>query len=637
MLGQRAIDVADLVGEELGLIDGRVRGGLDDGEEEVLVLRGRELLLREHVEGEDEQHDDQPQRQHDRAVAQRAAEHALVDALHDLEVAVDHSREAALGVAGAEQLRAHHRREGEGHDSGDEQRAGERERELAEQRSGEAALERDRRVDRRQGDGHGDDRRHELPRGVDRGLERRFPHVQVPLDVLDHDDGVVDDETDGQHDRQQSEEVDREAEEQHQQHRADERDRDGDDGNEHAPHGAEEEEDDDDDDDQRLGERLEHLVDRGLDVLRGVVRDASGHARGELGLDVRHGLAHGLHHVERVRRREGEDADEDRGLAVEADFLVVGLGAEDDVRDLAEAHEVAVPLLHDQLLELLRGLEVRVGDEVDRRHGPLRSPEGGEVVVLGERGADVGRRDPARGHPLRVEPHSHRERTVAEDVGALDSGDRAQLRLHDADEVVRDLVLIEVFGREAEVGRRELAVGRLQVDDRRLGLGGQLIANLGDLRLDLRQRGVGVEVELEVRGDRADALRARRLEEVDAVRAGDGALERRRDEATHEVRVGTDVRRGDDDVGHVAARKLAHYQRTDGLQPRDQNHEVDHHREDGAADEEVGQFHEFAGVGVALFDGCTLLLTVTAAPGRSLKAPEVTTSSPGFNPDTTPT
>ena len=37
----------------------------------------------------------------------------------------------------------------------------------------------------------------------------------------------------------------------------------------------------------------------------------------------------------------------------------------------------------------------------------------------------------------------------------------------------------------------------------------------------------------------------------------------------------------------------------------------------------------------ALFDGRTLLLTRTAAPFRSLNAPEVTTSSPPFSPDNT--
>ena len=47
--------------------------------------------------------------------------------------------------------------------------------------------------------------------------------AQMALDVLDHDDGVVDHQTDGEHDGQQRQQVDGEAEHLHEEHRADER------------------------------------------------------------------------------------------------------------------------------------------------------------------------------------------------------------------------------------------------------------------------------------------------------------------------------------------------------------------------------------------------------------------------------
>ena len=144
-------------------------------------------------------------------------------------------------------------------------------------------------------------------------------------------------------------------------------------------------------------------------------------------------------------------------------------------------------------------------------------------------------------------------------------------------------------GREAEVHRGELGVGGLELDDRRLGLGRQVVAHLRHLGLDLGERGVGVVVELQVHGDRADALRARRLDVVDAVGAGDHALERRRDEAAHEVGVGADVGGRDRDHRDVAARVLAHAQRADRLQPGDQDHQVDDDREDRPLDEEIGE------------------------------------------------
>jgi hypothetical protein len=49
----------------------------------------------------------------------------------------------------------------------------------------------------------------------DRRLHRRHALLHVPVDVLDHDDGVVDHQPDRQHQRQQGQQIDREAQRQH--------------------------------------------------------------------------------------------------------------------------------------------------------------------------------------------------------------------------------------------------------------------------------------------------------------------------------------------------------------------------------------------------------------------------------------
>ena len=239
-----------------------------------------------------------------------------------------------------------------------------------------------------------------------------------------------------------------------------------------------------------------------------------------------------------------------------------------------------------------------------------------------------------RRHLVGLQPHAHGKRAVAEDVGALHAGDGAQLRLHDAREVVGDLRLIEVGRREPEIHRRKLRVRGLELDGRRLRLGRQIVAHLRHLRLNLRQRVVGVVIELQVHGDHAQRLRARRLHVVDAVGAGDDALERRRDEAAHEIRVCADVDGGHADDRDVAARVLPDAQRAHRLQPGDQDHEIDDDGEDRPLDEEIGELHQlFSGFGAGLLPGCTELLICTGAPLRSLKTPDVTTSSPGFTPD----
>src|SRR5262249_62153230 len=88
----------------------------------------------------------------------------------------------------------------------------------------------------------------------------------------------------------------------------------------------------------------------------------------------------------------------------------------------------------------------------------------------------------------------------------------------------------------------------------------------------------------------------------------------------------------------VRARVLPHAQRADRLQPGDQDDQVDDDRQDRPADEEVGESHQLSsGLGLGLLDWASLLSMWIAAPLRSLNPPEVTTSSPGFNPETTET
>ena len=278
-------------------------------------------------------------------------------------------------------------------------------------------------------------------------------------------------------------------------------------------------------------------------------------------------------------------------LAVEAHFLVVVLRTEDDVGNLAEPDDDAVLFLDDELTEFLGRPQIGVGDEVDRHHRSLGLAERGEIVVSRQRVAHGRRGNPERRHRVRLQPDAHRERPVAENVGTLHAADGAQLRLHDARQVVGNLVLIEIGRREAEIHRRELGVRGLHLDDRRFRLRRQLIAHLRDLGLDLRQRRIGVVVQRQVHGDRADPLRAGRLHVVDAVGAGNDPLERRRDEPAYEIGVRPDVDRRHPDDRDVAARILPHAQRADRLQPGDENDQVDDNRQDRPLYEEVCEPH----------------------------------------------
>ena len=79
-----------------------------------------------------------------------------------------------------------------------------------------------------------------------------MPERPVPLDVFQHDDGVVDDEAGREHDGEQRQDVEREAGEIDRRERADQRDRHGDGGDDRGAHRAQEEEDHRHDDERRL-------------------------------------------------------------------------------------------------------------------------------------------------------------------------------------------------------------------------------------------------------------------------------------------------------------------------------------------------------------------------------------------------
>src|SRR5439155_21212539 len=153
---------------------------------------------------------------------------------------------------------------------------------------------------------------------------------------------------------------------------------------------------------------------------------------------------------------------------------------------------------------------------------------------------------------------------------------------------------------------------------------------------DLGEGGVRIVVEPQMNGDAAHALGAGGLDVVDAVGAGDDALERRRDKAANQVGIGAHVSGGYLDDRDVAARVLPHGERADGLEPGDQNDQVDDHCQDRPPDEKIRDRHQLSsGLGEGLLPGCTSLFTRTEAPLRSLKTPEVTTSSPDLTPEST--
>ena len=187
----------------------------------------------------------------------------------------------------AEELGGHHGGEGERDDGRDEDGDGERDGELAEEAADDIAHE-------EQGDEHGDERDGEREDGeadllgaLERGVERRVAFFEVARDVLDHDDGVVDDEAGRNGEGHQAKIVEAVAEQIHDAEGADDRKRDGDGGDDGRLPGTQEEEDDHDDESDGEHELELDVFDAGADGVGAVGEDFELDARGQRGAQLR--------------------------------------------------------------------------------------------------------------------------------------------------------------------------------------------------------------------------------------------------------------------------------------------------------------------------------------------------------------
>ena len=107
---------------------------------------------------------------------------------------------------------AHHRRQRQRDNCRDDYRHCYRHRELAEQASDNPAHEEKRNEHRHQRQADRHDREADLAGALEGGLERLLPVLDMPDDVLQHHDRVVDDEADGNGQRHQREIVEAVAE-----------------------------------------------------------------------------------------------------------------------------------------------------------------------------------------------------------------------------------------------------------------------------------------------------------------------------------------------------------------------------------------------------------------------------------------
>ena len=165
----------------------------------------------------------------------------------------------------------------------------------------------------------------------------RSPRSRIFLDVLDHDDRVVDDQPDGQDQPAKRERVDREAEGGHHREGRHQGDRDRQHGNDRRPHALKEDEDDQQHEQERFEQGLFDLADVLAHILGRVVGDPVLEPGGKALGEPVHALAHLADDVERVGVGVLVDRQRAGRLAAQPAGGVVVLRVELDAGDVAQA------------------------------------------------------------------------------------------------------------------------------------------------------------------------------------------------------------------------------------------------------------------------------------------------------------
>jgi hypothetical protein len=243
---------------------------------------------------------------------------------------------------GLQQQGAEGRAQGQRVERRDDHRDGDGDRELLVELAGDPGNEGGRHENRRQDDGDGDHRPGHLLHRPERRVLRRHAVLDVVLDGFDDDDRVIDHETDRQHQAEQRQGVDREAEHREEHEGADQRHRHRQQRNQRRPPALQEDEDDDHHQHQRFDQRVLDLLDPFGDRQRRVERDDVVEVGRETLLELLHQLLGAIGGREGVGARHQVERDQRRRLAVEPALLAVGLRAEFDAGDVADANDRAV-------------------------------------------------------------------------------------------------------------------------------------------------------------------------------------------------------------------------------------------------------------------------------------------------------
>ena len=571
-------------------------------EEVALVLLGDEAARQPRGDEAREDRDDDEEDHGERGLADQVAARAYVAVGRPREPAIEspeeHPQRSPHLALRPQEQRRERRAQRERVEGRDEDGDGDGDRELLVHLPGDARDERRRHEDGGQDQGDRHHRARHLLHRLERSVARRQPLLDVALDRLDHHDGVVHHEADGQHQAEERQRVDREAQEREDHERADQRDRHRQQRDQGRPEALEEDEDDDGHQGEGLDERYHDLPDAGGHRQGRVERRHVVKIVRESRLGLLHQLRRRLHGLDGVGAGQLVDGDERPGAPVEAGFPEVGLLAQFDACHVSHPHEGPVGSRPDH--DVLEVLHARQPPLRQHRVGELLAPGHGLATdlarrihgVLGlKRAHDLIHRDVELGQGVGIDPEPDGVLVRPEDLHLTNPGDaRHRVVEVDVGVVAEEELVVGALGRvqdeQPQRARHGLPDRDALVDDiwRQLG-GGLRVPHVHEHLVDVR---IGGDVEAHSEIHLAAAGLAGRVHVEHVVHAAHLLLDGRGHRLLERHRVGARVVRGQEHLGRGDVRVLRDGQLGHGDETDDHHEDGDDHRHDRPVDEELG-------------------------------------------------
>ncbi len=333
------------------------------------------------------------------------------------------------------------------------------------------------------------------------------PLFDISRDVLDHDDGVVDDEACGDRQGHQREVVERVAQQVHHTERADDRQWHSHARDDRCGDPAQKQEDHQHDESNREQELVLHVAHRRPDGHGAVSEDGDVHARRETALQLRQKLLDAIDDVDDVRARLALNVHDDGGRRIHPRRLLRVFHAVDDAGHVGHTHRRAVAIGDDDRLVVRAGEDLVVRPDAVALLRSLQIALGLIGIRRRQSAAQILEAQSVRGQSSGIGLHTHGGLLSAADGDETDTRQlRDLLREGRVGQVLdftqRERARSETEGEDGGVGRVGLAV------DRRFGkVAGQEAGGGVDRRLHFLLGNVDVLSQVELQRDHRAAER----------------------------------------------------------------------------------------------------------------------------------